>query len=261
MHSWKRTVIALLLFGTAFGYLEAAVVSYLRVLHEPARQHFYPRRSPAELFPLLTLDQMRSLGPEQPRTLVIEIGREAATILMLAGVAFAVARNAGQWAAAFVIAFGVWDIAFYGFLKLLLDWPASLLTWDILFLIPVPWAGPVLAPVLVSAVMIAAGIWHLRREGGGVPVRLNAVSWSGILAGAAVIVVSFAMDYSNLMNGHIPDPFHWGIFAAGLVLGGASYAVGARNSFRDIHHPGHSGTTVSSEHAKSTSYASAAPHS
>lgn len=44
--SWKRTVFALLLFGVAFGYLEAAVVSYLRLLHEPARQRFYPGRPP-----------------------------------------------------------------------------------------------------------------------------------------------------------------------------------------------------------------------
>lgn len=43
-------MLALLLFGTAFGYLEAAVVSYLRLLHEPARQQFYRGRSRAELF-------------------------------------------------------------------------------------------------------------------------------------------------------------------------------------------------------------------
>src|SRR5206468_746926 len=100
----------------------------------------------------------------------------------------------GEWAAAFVITFGTWDITFYIFLKLLLDWPASLFTWDILFLIPVPWIGPVLAPVLVSAVMIAAGVWHLRGKAQGTPVRIGAAHWSGIMAGAAVIVISFAMD-------------------------------------------------------------------
>ncbi len=59
---WKRTVLALFLFGTAFGYLEAAVVSYLRELHEPARQRFHPGRSRADLFPLATLDQLRETG-------------------------------------------------------------------------------------------------------------------------------------------------------------------------------------------------------
>src|SRR5579863_753488 len=123
---WKRTFLALLLFGTAFGYLEAAVVSYLRALHEPARRQFYPGRASSELFPLLTLDQLKSAGRNQQQTLAIELGREAATIVMLAAIALAVAKNTGQWAAAFVIAFGTWDITFYLFLKLLLGWPASL---------------------------------------------------------------------------------------------------------------------------------------
>ena len=112
---WKRTVLALFLFGTAFGYLEAAVVSYLRELHEPARQRFHPGRSRADLFPLATLDQLRETGIEQTQTLAIEVGREAATIVMLAAIAFAVARNSGEWAAAFVITFGIWDITFYVF--------------------------------------------------------------------------------------------------------------------------------------------------
>jgi hypothetical protein len=87
---YLRAVAILLLFGAAFGYLEAAVVSYLRILHEPARRHFYPDRRSGELFPLLTLEQVRAAGPEQQKTLVIEIGREAA----------------------FAIAFGVWDVVF-----------------------------------------------------------------------------------------------------------------------------------------------------
>jgi hypothetical protein len=66
-----------------------------------------------EIFPLLTLNQLRSAGTEQQRTLAAEIGRETATIIMLAAVGLAVAQNAGQWAAAFVITFGTWDITFY----------------------------------------------------------------------------------------------------------------------------------------------------
>jgi hypothetical protein len=225
---WKRTILALLLFGTAFGYLEAAVVCYLRALHEPARQRFYPGRPPADLFPLLTLNQLRASGAEQRQTLVIEIGREAATIIMLAAIALAVARNAGDWAAAFVIVFGTWDISFYVFLKVLLGWPASLFTWDILFLIPVPWVGPVLAPVLVSTGMVAAGVWHLRGQAQGRPVRIYAAHWSGILVGAAVIVFSFAMDYRYIMSGGIPARFNWWVFTTGLGVGIMSYAGAAR---------------------------------
>jgi len=224
---WKRTVIALLAFGTAFGYLEAAVVSYLRVLHEPARQRFYPGRPAGELFPLLTLEQLRASDSVQMQTLAIEIGREISTIAMLAAVALAATTNAGGWAAAFVIAFGSWDLAFYVFLKALLGWPASLFTWDILFLVPVPWAGPVLAPVLVSAAMIAAGTWHLRREARHDAVRIGAAHWAGILAGAAIVVCSFAMDYGNILAGGLPNPFHWGVFALGLTVGLVSYATAA----------------------------------
>ena len=232
MVPWKRVVVAVMIFGSAFGYLEAAVVTYLRQLHEPARQRFYPGRSVNELFPILTLDQLRASGAEQQGTLAVEIGREAATIIMLAAVALAVARNAGQWAAAFVIAFGTWDITFYLFLKVLLGWPASLLTWDILFLIPVPWAGPVLAPVVVSAVMILAGVWHLRRDAGGDPVAISMTQWAGVLIGAVVIVISFAMDYANLMAGGMPHPFHWNLFSAGLLIGVGSYVWAARSGGR-----------------------------
>lgn len=124
------------------------MVSYLRLLHEPARRRFYPGRSPAQLFPLLTLDQVWSTGPDSQRILVTEIGREAATIVMLGAVALAVAGNAGQWAAAFVIAF--WHLGHHVLCvpKGTLGLARILFTWDILFLIPVPWVGPVLAPVL-----------------------------------------------------------------------------------------------------------------
>jgi len=225
---WKRTVVALLIFGASFGYVEAAVVAYLRLLHEPARQRFYPGRGAGEPFPLLTMEQLKASGPEQRQLLAIELGREAATILMLAAVGLAVARNAGQWAAAFVIAFGAWDIAFYAFLKLLLGWPASLFTWDILFLIPVPWTGPVLAPALVSAAMIGAGVWHLRSEARSEPVAIGRGHWMGIIGGALVIVWAFAMDYQAIMAGGRPRAFHWGVFGTGMILGVGGYVAAVR---------------------------------
>jgi hypothetical protein len=227
MGRWKKCVLALLLFGTAFGYLEAAVVSYLRLLHEPARLQFHPGRAPGDLFPLLTLEQVRAAGGAQSRLLPVEVGREAATLIMLAGVALAVAENAGQWAAAFVIAFGAWDLTFYLFLKMLLDWPASLGTWDILFLLPVPWAAPVLAPSLVAAAMVGAGVWHLRREARGAPVGIAHWHWTAILTGGAVLILSFTMDYRNVMAGGMPQPFHWSVFLAGLGLGLGGYATAA----------------------------------
>ena len=225
--SLPRQVAALLLFAIAFGYLEAAVVSYLRVLHEPARLHYYPGRRPAEMFPLLTLEQVRAAAPEQRKTLLVEIGREAATMVMLAAMALAVSRNIRQWTAAFAIAFGVWDIVFYAGLKMLLDWPASLFTWDILFLIPVPWVGPVLAPVLVSIAMIAGGILCLWREAEGRPLRIRFRNGAGVVLGALVIILSFTLDYRNIMAGGMPQPFHWGVFLVGMAIGAVSFGSAA----------------------------------
>ena len=224
MAAWKRSVLALVLFGTAFGYVEAAVVSYLRFLHEPVRLRYYPARPPGDLFPLLTRDRAAAADPQQRKIFRIETGREAATIVMLAGVALATAADLSQWAAGFVIAFGVWDITFYLFLKVLLDWPASLFTWDILFILPVPWASPVLAPVLVSAAMITAGIWHLRSHATPDPVRLALGNWTGILGGAAIIIVSFTLDYRNIAAGGVPHAFNWAVFGLGVVVGILGYA-------------------------------------
>jgi hypothetical protein len=225
--SFKQRVTALLLFGIAFGYLEAAVVSYLRILHEPARLHYYPDRPSSELFSLLTLEQVRAAGQEQQKTVFVEIGREAATMLMLAAIALAVTGNARQWTAAFAIAFGVWDIVFYAGLKLLLGWPSSLFTWDILFLIPVPWIGPVIAPVVVSVAMITAGIWCLWREATGRPLQVGVWSSLGVLLGAVVIVLSFTLDHGNITAGGMPHPFHWGVFGLGLGIGAVSYGRAA----------------------------------
>jgi hypothetical protein len=137
--------------------------------------------------------------------------------------------NTGQWAAAFVIAFGTWDITFYVFLKMLLDWPASPFTWDILFIIPVPWVSPVLAPVLVSAAMIGAGIWHLRREAHN-PIRLGRWNWTGIVVGATTIVLSFTLDYRNVVGAGMPHPFHWTLFGVGMTIGVMGYASAAVGS-------------------------------
>jgi hypothetical protein len=224
---WKRHVFALVLFGTAFGYLEAAVVSYLRYLHEPVLHRFYPTRPIGDLFPLLTPEQAGTAGPREYKVRATEIGREAATIVMLAAVALALSTNLSQWAAALVLAFGTWDITFYIFLRVLLDWPASLFTWDILFVIPVPWVGPVIAPVLVSGTMMLAGIWHLRREATANPVRLAIRNWACVVTGATVIVVSFTLDSANVRAGGMPHPFHWFIFGIGLGTGLLGYAEAA----------------------------------
>ncbi|MGH9350761.1 MAG: hypothetical protein ACRD2G_01140, partial [Terriglobia bacterium] len=210
----KRAVLAILLFGVSFGYVEAAVVVYLRELTGPVVERLDPRRSPENLFPLLPPAALKdSTQPPLWRTLEIEIGREAATLVMLAAIALTIGRSGTESLAAFVMAFGVWDIAFYGFLRMFIGWPASLLTWDLLFLIPVPWAGPVLAPMIVSLSMILAGFLVLWRAGGDRPVRLGWLHWIGISLGGAIIVLSFTWNFRYLLAGGVPQHFNWVLFA------------------------------------------------
>ena len=224
---WKRATLALLLFGISFGYVEAAVVVYLRMLNEPLRQQFHLDRGPDDLFPLATLDQLKASSPDTLRLLRSEVAREGATLVMLGAVALCLAANARQWVACFVIVFGIWDIAFYAGLRLLIGWPRSLLTWDILYLIPVPWVGPVLAPVLVSLSMISAGFLVLARDWAGKPVRLGALNWLGIVAGGVIIVAAFTWDHRNIMAGGMPNPFNWPLFILGEVVGLAAFLQAA----------------------------------
>jgi hypothetical protein len=225
-----RVVAGLVVFSAAFGYVEAAVVAYLRSIYTPLRVHFYPGSS-GEVFPLLSLEQLRILGPEHVVRLKTELGRELATLLMLAGATLTAARKLREWIAAFLVCFGTWDITFYLFLRLLLHWPVSFLTWDILFLIPVPWTGPVIAPVLASLSMIGSGLLLLWREYDNKPVYITRLRWGLILLGGALTVAAFVWDSRNTASGGDPKPFNWVFFMSGEAIGLLSFV----GSLRDTH--------------------------
>lgn len=123
------------IFGIAFGLVEASVVVYLR-----AALGVLPGYQMLDVIQSLPKDLLR-----------IEIYREAATIVMLWGVAFLTAKRIKERWAVFLWAFAAWDILFYVFLWLFIRWPGSLTTTDILFLIPVPWVAQVWYPLLVSS--------------------------------------------------------------------------------------------------------------
>jgi hypothetical protein len=115
-------IAALVLFSIAMGLLEAVVVVYLRML-------FYPE---GFAFPLKVMPD---------KVYLVEIAREAATLIMLASVSAAAGRKHYERLAYFLLTFAVWDIFYYVFLKVFLNWPATLLDWELLFLIPVTWIG------------------------------------------------------------------------------------------------------------------------
>ena len=222
---WRRTAAGLILFGISFGYVEAAVVVYLRALYDPVRHALHPDRPAGELFPLITVAQLQTAAPEKSWLLRVEVAREAATMIMLASVALIVAGDRPLWLPAFAIAFGTWDLSFYLFLKLLLHWPASIMTWDILFLIPVPWVAPVLAPAIVSITIIGTGLLALAR-----PVRMLPAHWGAMTLGGALILMSFMWDHQNLSAGGLPRPFAWRLFGAGELVGVAAFLHAFRSS-------------------------------
>lgn len=225
-----RALTVLVLFGVSFGYVEAAIVVYLRAIYEPMRLEIVPEAKPGELLPLLRLDQIEAAEPQHVGTLKVELGREAATLVLLVAVALAVGRDFHQWFAAFVVAFGLWDVFYYVFLKVLIDWPASLLTWDILFLLPVPWVGPVIAPVLVALSMIVAGAVVLWLESVGRRVRLGPANWAAVVLGGLMIVAACCWDFRNTSAGGEPNPFNWPMLAAGEIVGLVGFVRGLRRS-------------------------------
>ncbi|MGP8328772.1 MAG: hypothetical protein ACT6FF_00425 [Methanosarcinaceae archaeon] len=100
-----------------------------------------------------------------------------------------------------------------------MNWPAGLFDWDILFLIPLPWVGPVWAPVLVSISMIAAGCWIWLREAQQRPVLVKYYDWLLTALSGLIIIFSFLTEVKTVLNEMKPQFFHWEIFGIGLLIG------------------------------------------
>lgn len=201
----RKHLLLLLLFGVSMGYLEATVVVYLRGI-------FYPH---GFSFPLEMATH---------RFAALEIAREAATIAMLLAVSLLAETTGRGRFACFMLLFGVWDIVYYIFLWVALGWPPSLLTWDVLFLIPVIWTGPVLAPVLVSVMLIAAAVLYFTRRDAAERVRISRAEWAVAIIGGLVIFGSFAFNHGAVYNGGMPRSYPWVVFGAGMALAAAVLA-------------------------------------
>ena len=149
------------------------------------------------------------------------------------------ARRFSTGFAWFIYSFAIWDIFYYVFLWLLLGWPQSLMTWDILFMIPTYWTGPVLSPVLVSLTMILLAMVILVRAERGMESRIPGKIWAGLILGSLILIFGFVLDYSRHMLTHfsllemlqlknpevlevatsyIPQRFPWWIFALGETV-------------------------------------------
>ncbi|MGE0772025.1 MAG: hypothetical protein AB7K37_09965 [Cyclobacteriaceae bacterium] len=209
----RERITWLVLFSIAMGFLETSVVVYLRELYYPEGFDF----------PLQVMDM---------NVAVVELLREASTIIMLAGIGYFTGRTFSVRFASFIACFAIWDIFYYVFLKLLLDWPESLFTWDILFLIPSPWIGPVLAPCLVSLTMLLLAAVIYWRDHQGATTRIQWIEWLILAVGSVVIVASWTIDYLQYHSGlnkmgndpmyafasYVPDDYNWWVFALGEII-------------------------------------------
>lgn len=194
--TFLKRLIALFFFSAAFAFIEAVVVVYLRAI-------FYPD---GFTFPIGNLLEMPGAGTY----LLIEIGREAATVVLMLTAAYLMVWKFRQRLAYFLIIFAVWDIFYYVWLKALLGWPGSVLDWDILFLIPVTWAGPVLAPVITSVLMLLIALVLLSKR----VIDIGWVRASGLAGAVLGVVIVYCVGGMKVTEVDYASCFSWPIFCA-----------------------------------------------
>lgn len=208
--SISSTLTWLFTFSVAMAMLEAAVVIYLRII-------FFPHTFN---FPMVEIPGLLKAA---------ELSRELATLIMLWAIGYFAGHNKPTRFAWFLIAFAVWDIFYYVFLFVFLQWPESILAWDILFLIPVPWYGPVLSPVLVSLTLTGFAGAILYAQSKPFPLRTNARERWLIWLGCIVILFTYVYDFMLYayrlevslrfaFTTYVPKQYNWPLFALGIGI-------------------------------------------
>ena len=227
-----RTCIWVCIFSIAMAALESAVVVYLRALYYPGGF--------TVAFKLIDEDIIK-----------VELLRELATLIMLVSVGYLAGRSFKDRLAYFFLSFAIWDIFYYAWLKILIDWPSSIMEWDILFLIPFTWLGPVLAPLLCSVTMIVLALVLLTN-----PRSVYTPVWGFLIGGSLLILYTFMEDYGRLIieNGLLseypqllknadflrlasqffPQRFNWLLFSLGELLLLAGIYIQHRGGIRSL---------------------------
>jgi hypothetical protein len=210
--------VPVVVYAIAMAYVESAAVLYLRTI----------------LGGVDPFSLRQPLFDPMPDFVWIEIGREAATVVMLGAVGYLAATSLTSRIGAFAIAFGVWDTFYYVFLWLFAGWPASPFTPDVLFMIPLPWWGPVASPVIVAAILVIAGGAAMAREfGDGLP-RPRRSDCIAVLLGCGLCLLAFMADaILALPGGGIQAAYYvrggsfpWPLYTLGLLLCGAGLVRG-----------------------------------
>jgi hypothetical protein len=176
---WPKRLFILTIFSIAMAMLESAIVIYLRELYYPD----------GFAFPLSLVT----------RTVAItEFFREGATLIMLVTIGYLTGRSFNERFACFIYAFAIWDIFYYVFLYVIIGWPSSLLTWDVLFLLPAMWTGPVIAPVLTSLnmILLALGIIYFSEK---IKSKLTKIEWWLFSIGSLILVGGFMQEFITFL--------------------------------------------------------------
>jgi hypothetical protein len=197
----------LCVLGLALGWFEGAIVVYLRELYYPDGFRFPVR--------IIT-----------NHVAVVEVLREAASLLLLAAAARLAGERFLERFAAFMLLFGIWDLFYYAVLKLVLGWPASLQTWDILFLIPVPWVGPVWAPVVIALSLVVGGSYLYWTSELPRPIRSR--DWAVEINAGLIVIVSFVWEWRVVLEERVPEQFPAWLFWLGWSLGLAWFVARER---------------------------------
>jgi hypothetical protein len=203
--------VLVLAFAIAMAWVESACVFYIRSLVD--------RIEPYQANPLPQETMTGALGN-------VELVREAATLVMIVAAGLLAGRTWRRRAGYAALAFGAWDIFYYAFLRLMTAWPKTLLDWDILFLLPLPWWGPVLAPVSIALVMMLWGTLATqcedRTSGGSFPEFLTgALAGTGVLLALGVFMIDAwrALPYGrDAVLQVLPTTFNWPVFWVALIL-------------------------------------------
>ncbi len=201
----NKTILIYFIFAVVMSYLESAIVVYLRTIFYPDGFHF----------PLKIITN---------KIAVIEIGREAATLIMLWLVAQMHRGETKEKLALFIFTFALWDLFYYFWLKVFLNWPAGWFDWDILFLIPAPWVAPWSAPALVALTLTTASLLVLKYPERFGKFILSKTEWLVEIVAGLVILYSFFYETENVLAGSIPYYYPWWILIVGLALGLAVFS-------------------------------------
>jgi hypothetical protein len=190
------------IFAISMGFFESAVVVYLRAIAYPGGFSF-------------------PLKPLSTDLATTEILREVFSLIMLFSVACLMGKRGIDRFAWFIYNFAIWDIFYYIFLNLLIGWPDSIFTMDLLFMIPVIWAGPIYAPVLLSLLMIflAIPIINYSQRIRYIGFRFKEILFLSL--GSVLCILSFILDsirFSGDINKFEPGPFNWIVFGAGTLI-------------------------------------------